>query len=50
MSYIGNFITGNINNEAAVDLTTTTSVVDFLVTLGQKIKDGTLTDQDINKR
>ena len=48
MSYIGNFITGNINNEAAVDLTTTTSVVDFLVTLGQKIKDGTLTDQDIN--
>ena len=48
MGYIGRFISGKINSDA-VDLSTNDNVVSFLVQLGKKIKDGTLTKQDIDK-
>ena len=46
VSYIGNFISGKVNSDA-VDLSTTKNVMSFLVEMGRKIQNGTLTQQDI---
>ena len=48
MGYIGNFISKSIDSDA-VDLSTNDNVVSFLVQLGKKINDGTLTKEDIAK-